>query len=113
MFHGYRANTAPLQERTEQRGIAVVNLARLKFFAGFHQLVAGRLDATDRARLAGLLVVDPVTGQSALPRLTRPAGRATVSRLKQHVDNPAVLDLAREVVHRRLCLDSGSDAGKR
>jgi hypothetical protein len=41
MFHDCRAHTAPLQERTEQRGIAVVNLARLKFFAQFHQLVAG------------------------------------------------------------------------
>ena len=28
-------------------------------------------------------------------------------------DNPAVLDLARQVVHRRLGLGSGSDAGKR
>ena len=59
---------------------------------GFHHLVAGRLNAADRARLAGLLVVDPVTRQSALPKLTRPAGRATVSRLKQHVAFLAWLD---------------------
>lgn len=59
---------------------------------GFHHLVAGRLDAAARARLAGLLAVDPVTRQSALPTLTRPAGRATVSRLKQHVAFLAWLD---------------------
>jgi len=40
MFHGCRARTAPLQERTEQRRIAIVNLACLKFVARFHQLVA-------------------------------------------------------------------------
>jgi len=28
-------------------------------------------------------------------------------------DNPAVLDLARQAVHRRLGLGSGSDAGRR
>jgi len=59
---------------------------------GFHRLVAGRLDAAARARLAGMLVVDPVTRQSTLPKLTRPAGRATVSRLKQHVAFLAWLD---------------------
>src|SRR5260370_14702054 len=59
---------------------------------GFHHLVAGRLDAADRARLAGLLVVDPVTRQSTLPKLTRLAGRATVSRLSQLVAFLAWLD---------------------
>ncbi|MGH3591892.1 MAG: Tn3 family transposase, partial [Pseudonocardiaceae bacterium] len=42
-------------------------------------------DAAERARLLGLLIVDPLSPQSALPRLTRVAPRATVSRLKQHV----------------------------
>jgi hypothetical protein len=58
----------------------------------FHHLVAGRLDATGRARLGSLLVVDPVTRHSAWPTLTRPAGKATVSRLKQHVAFLAWLD---------------------
>jgi TnpA family transposase len=58
----------------------------------FHRLVAGRLDAAERARLAELLVVDRATRQSALPMLTRPAPRATVSRLKQHVALLAWLD---------------------
>jgi Domain of unknown function (DUF4158) len=44
----------------------------------FHRLVAGRLDAAERARLAGLLVVDQATRQSALPMLTRPAPRRVV-----------------------------------
>lgn len=39
-----------------------------------------------------MLVVDPLTRQSTLPKLTRPAGRATVSRLKQRVAFVAWLD---------------------
>jgi hypothetical protein len=52
---------------------------------GFHRLVSGRLDAAGRARLLELLIVDPLSRQSALPRLTRPAPRATVSRLREHI----------------------------
>src|SRR5262249_30453441 len=52
---------------------------RAEVNGGFCRLVAGRLDAADRARLAALLVVDPANRQSALPTLTRPAPRATVS----------------------------------
>ncbi|MGH3708160.1 MAG: Tn3 family transposase [Pseudonocardiaceae bacterium] len=58
---------------------------RAQVNGGFHRLVAGRFDAVERARLLGLLIVDPVSRQSALPRLTRAAPKATVSRLKQHV----------------------------
>lgn len=58
---------------------------RAEVNGGFHRLVAGRLDAAARGALAELLVVDRETRQSALPTLTRPAPRATVSRLKQHV----------------------------
>jgi TnpA family transposase len=65
---------------------------RAEVNGGFHHLVAGRLDATGRARLAGLLVVDPAVRHSAWPTLTRPAGRATVSRLKQHIAFLAWLD---------------------
>ncbi|MGH3410920.1 MAG: DUF4158 domain-containing protein, partial [Streptosporangiaceae bacterium] len=65
---------------------------RAEVNGGFHRLVAGRLDVTDRARLAGLLVVDPATRHSAWPALTRPAGRATVSKLKQHIAFLAWLD---------------------
>jgi hypothetical protein len=65
---------------------------RAEVNGGFHRLVAGRLDAADRARLLELLVVDPASRQSALPKLTRLAPRATVSRLKQHVAWLAWLD---------------------
>ena len=58
---------------------------RTEVNGGLHRLVAGRLDAADRARLLELLVVDPVTRRSMLPRLTEPAPRATVTRLKQHL----------------------------
>jgi TnpA family transposase len=65
---------------------------RAEVNGGFHRLVAGRLDATDRGRLAELLAVDPATRHSAWPTLTRPAGKATVSRLKQHIALLAWLD---------------------
>ena len=64
---------------------------RAEVNGGFCHLVA-RLDAADRARLAALLVVDPASRQSTLPALTRPAPRATVSRLKQHVAHLRWLD---------------------
>jgi Domain of unknown function (DUF4158) len=57
---------------------------RAEVNGGFYQ-VADRLDAAERARLLGLLVVDPISRHSALPRLTQPAPKATVSRLKQHL----------------------------
>jgi TnpA family transposase len=65
---------------------------RAEVNGGFHRLAAGRLDAAGRARLLELLVVDPASRQSALPKLTRLAPRATVSRLKQHVAWLAWLD---------------------
>jgi hypothetical protein len=65
---------------------------RTEVNGGFHRLVAGRLDAVGRARLLELLVVDPLSRQSALPRLTRPAPRATVSRLREHIAWLAWLD---------------------
>lgn len=58
---------------------------RAEVNGGFYQVVAQRLDAAERARLLGLLVVDPLSRRSALPRLTQPAPKATVSRLKQHL----------------------------
>lgn len=61
---------------------------RTEVNGGFHRLVAGRLDAAGRARLLELLVVDPLSRQSALPRLTRPA----VSRLRERIAWLAWLD---------------------
>ena len=65
---------------------------RAEVNGGFCHLVAGWLDAAGRARLAALLVAGPASRQSALPMLTRPAPRATVSRLKQHVAHLRRLD---------------------
>jgi hypothetical protein len=54
---------------------------RTEVNGGFHRLVSGRLDAAGRARLLELLVVDPLSRQSALPRAaaadshTRPENR--------------------------------------
>lgn len=58
---------------------------RAQVNGGFYRLVANRLDAAERARVLGLLVVDPLSRQSALPRLTQPAPKATVRRLKAHL----------------------------
>jgi hypothetical protein len=57
---------------------------RAEVNGGFYRVVAEWLDAAERARLLGL-IVDPVSRLSALPRLTQPAPKATVSRLKQHL----------------------------
>jgi Domain of unknown function (DUF4158) len=65
---------------------------RTEVNGGFHRLVSGRLDAAGRAGLLELLVVDLLSRQSALPRLTRPAPRATVSRLREHIAWLAWLD---------------------
>lgn len=54
---------------------------RAEVNGGFYRLVAGRLDPADRARLLGLLGVDPLSRHSALPLLTQAAPRATVSQL--------------------------------
>ena len=53
---------------------------------GFYRLVASRLTDTDRARLPGLLIVDPISRHSLLPRLTEAAPKATVTRLKAHIE---------------------------
>ncbi|MGH3807723.1 MAG: DUF4158 domain-containing protein [Pseudonocardiaceae bacterium] len=58
---------------------------RAEVNGGFHRLVAGRLDAAERARVLGLLVVDPLSRRSGLAQLTQPAPKATVSRLKRHL----------------------------
>ncbi len=48
MFHGSRAHADAVQERAEQGGIAVVNLAPLKLLARVHQLVPGGNDCRSR-----------------------------------------------------------------
>jgi hypothetical protein len=58
---------------------------RAEVNGGFHRLVAGRLDAAERARVVELLVVDPLCRRSGLAQLTQPAPKATVTRLKQQV----------------------------
>ena len=67
---------------------------RAEVNGGFYHLVADRLDAADRARLAALLVVDPASRQSTLPALTRPAPRATVSRLRGRADRRTIMVVA-------------------
>jgi TnpA family transposase len=54
--------------------------------------IARRLNAADRARLDGLLVVDPQTRRSAFDRLKQPAKAATLSRFKEHLATLAWAD---------------------
>lgn len=65
---------------------------RAQVNGGFYRLVSDRLDAAERARILGLLVVDPRTRQSLLPRLTQAAPKATITRLKAHVELLGWLD---------------------
>jgi TnpA family transposase len=59
-----------------------------EFFEG----IARRVGAADRARLDGLLVVDPQTRRSAFDRLKQPARAATLSRFKEHLASLAWAD---------------------
>ncbi|MEU4409175.1 Tn3 family transposase [Streptosporangium sp. NPDC023963] len=58
---------------------------RTEVNTGFFQTVAGRLDAAARARLARLLVVDPVTRRSEFDRLKDVAKAASLSKFKQRL----------------------------
>ncbi len=58
---------------------------RTEVNTGFFQTVAGRLDAAARARLARLLVVDPVSRRSEFDRLKDVAKAASLSKFKERL----------------------------
>lgn len=59
---------------------------------GFFQLVAGRLDPSTRARLARLLVVDPVSRRSEFDRLKDVAKAASLGKFKERLALLAEID---------------------
>ena len=86
MFHGYRADTAPLQQRTEKDGIAVVNLTRLKFFPCFHQLVAGGNDCRSWFAPPTITSVKPCDASKAIvaARIRSPLAKIICPSAKSH-----------------------------
>ncbi|MEV1005125.1 Tn3 family transposase [Nonomuraea sp. NPDC050202] len=64
---------------------AMVAAIRAEVNTGFFQAVAGRLDAAGRARLARLLVVDPVSRRSEFDRLKDVAQAASLGKFKERL----------------------------
>lgn len=71
---------------------AMVASIRAEVNTGFFELVAGRLDAAARARLARLLVVDPVSRRSEFDRLKDVAKAASLGKFKQRLALLADID---------------------
>jgi hypothetical protein len=65
---------------------------RAEVNSGMFAAVAARPSRAERARLEGLLLVDPVTRRSEFDRLKDPAQAATVSKFKQRLAYLAGLD---------------------
>ncbi len=59
---------------------------------GFCQAVAGRLDAVAKARLARMLVADPVSRRSDFDRLKDVAKAASLGRFKERLDLLGIID---------------------
>ncbi|MDP9843383.1 DUF4158 domain-containing protein [Streptosporangium lutulentum] len=64
---------------------AMTAAIRAEVNTGFFQAVAGRLDAAARARLARLLVVDPVSRRSEFDRLKDVAQAASLGKFKERL----------------------------
>ena len=60
--------------------------------SGFFTTVAARIPVTDRARLARLLLVDPVARRSEFDRLKAPAKAASLGKFRQRLNHLAALD---------------------
>lgn len=71
---------------------AMVASVRAEVNTGFFGLVAGRLDRAARARLARLLVVDPVSRRSEFDRLKDVAKAASLGKFRQRLALLADLD---------------------
>ena len=57
-----------------------------------HELVHGRMTEDERRRILALLRVDPLSRRSGHDQLKDVAPKATVSRLRRHLDHLAWLD---------------------
>lgn len=85
-----------VRERCELPGYTILDAMaasiRAEVNGGFFGLVAGRLDRSARARLAWLLVVDPVSRRSEFDRLKDVAKAASLGKFKQRLALLADLD---------------------
>jgi hypothetical protein len=59
---------------------------------GFYRTVTGRLGAVARARLARMLVVDPISRRSEFDRLKDVAKAASLNKFKERLDLLADID---------------------
>jgi hypothetical protein len=62
---------------------------------GFYRTVTGRLGAVARARLARMLVVDPISRRSEFDRLKDVAKAASFNKFKERLDLLADIDAIR------------------
>ncbi|GGU02159.1 hypothetical protein GCM10010177_71910 [Actinomadura citrea] len=85
-----------VRERCELPGYTTLDAMaasiRAEVNTGFFAMVAGRLDRSARARLARLLVVDPVSRRSEFDRLKDVAKAASLGKFKQRSALLADLD---------------------
>ncbi|MEV3923476.1 DUF4158 domain-containing protein [Actinomadura coerulea] len=82
-----------IRARCELPGYSTMASAiRAEVNNGFFQLVAGRLDPSTRARLARLLVVDPVSRRSEFDRLKDVAKAASLGKFKERLALLAEID---------------------
>jgi len=71
---------------------AMTKTIRTEVNISFHTAVAQRISPPDRARLARLLLVDPVTRRSEFDRLKDPARQASLGKFRQRLEHLAALD---------------------
>nr|WP_235264081.1 Tn3 family transposase [Nocardia seriolae] len=71
---------------------AMTTSIRTQVNSGFFSSVAGRVPITDRARLARLLLVDPVSRRSEFDRLKAPAKAASLGKFRKRLEHLAALD---------------------
>lgn len=71
---------------------AMTKTIRAEVNTGFYAAVTARIGPVERARLARLLLVDPVTRRSEFDRLKDPAKKASLGRFRQRLEHLAALD---------------------
>ncbi len=71
---------------------AMTATIRTEVNTGFYPAVAARISPLERARLAWLLLADPVTRRSEFDRLKDPAKKASLGKFRQRLEHLAALD---------------------
>ncbi len=79
---------------------AMAATVRAEVNGALFTMVAGRVDDVARARMLGLLVVDPLRRRSDFDKIKDPPGAATISKLRRWLEHLSWLDGSRCVCHR-------------